>query len=100
MYKNVIYVMPEVTGCYGMRLVNKSGKKEVNDFLRMFDIWGSTGTPKTDSNGDVEYWFEMPFDNDDFSMHDFIYSNVFEEALERLGVKLSNNYDYCYEDVK
>ena len=96
MIKNVIYVVPEIRGAYGMRLANKSGKKEVNDFLRLFDVWGSC-TPKTDEDGDTEYWFELPFDNDDFSVSDFIWSDFFEEALRRLGVKLSNNYDYCYK---
>ena len=97
MIKNVIYVIPEIHGCYGTRLINKSGKTEVNDFLRLFDAWGSCGMPKKDEDGDIEYWFEFPFDNDDFSIHDFIWSDFFEEALRRLGVKLSNNYDYCYK---
>ena len=97
MVKNVIYLMPEIRGCYGIRLVNKSGKKEVNDFLRLFDVWGSTGSARKDEDGDVEYWFELPFDSDDINMYDFVMSDFFTEALNRLGVKLSNNYDYCYK---
>lgn len=81
----LVYPTPHNTAA----LVNYSEKKEVNDFLKLFDVWGSKGEPcKYKCEGTEKFYKYFEGSMDIYYIMKDNYENVFKNVFKKLDVKL------------
>ena len=80
--KRTIKYIPEIEGCYGMRIWIPASDKELIAFIRPICVWGSA-TDQRFALDKTEYCYELPFGIHSIELwqHACRYFNIFFERM-------------------
>lgn len=93
MKHNYVYAYPSVHGT--CNIVNYFSSDRTNEFLHLFDVWGSYGKRifhNHDKNTFIETWFECSKE-----FYDMLHTETMKRAFKHMGVELVFEYPFMEE---